>query len=67
VGSIPVGPAACGERKIADYIELVATGRARATGGMVSAPTDLNVFTRGHVGGDHFGPKTLARQRRVVE
>jgi len=35
---------------------------------MVSTPSDLiNVFTRGYVGGDLFGPKTLARQRKVVE
>ena len=50
-----------------DYSELVAAGWAWASGGMVSTPTDLNVFIRGYVGGDLFGPKTLARQRSVVE
>ncbi len=50
-----------------DYSELLAAGWAWASGGMVSTPTDLNDFIRGYVGGDLFGPKTLARQRRVVE
>jgi D-alanyl-D-alanine carboxypeptidase len=67
VGLVPISPAAYGERKITDYIELVAAGWPWAPGGMVLTPTDLEVFTPGCVGGDHFGPKTLARQRRVVE
>jgi D-alanyl-D-alanine carboxypeptidase len=55
------------ERPPDDISELVAAGWAWASGGMVSTPTDLNDFIRGYVGGDLFGPKTLERQRRVVE
>lgn len=50
-----------------DISELVAAGWAWASGGMVSTPADLNDFVRGYVGGDLFGPKTVERQRRVVE
>ena len=55
------------ERPPDDISELVAAGWAWASGGMVSTPTDLNDFIRGYVGGDLFGPKTLERQRRIVE
>jgi D-alanyl-D-alanine carboxypeptidase len=50
-----------------DISEQVAAGWAWASGGMGSTPTDLNAFIRGYLGGDLFGPKTLAQQRRVVE
>jgi D-alanyl-D-alanine carboxypeptidase len=41
--------------------------KAAQKGGRAKPPTDLNDFIRGHVGGDLFGPKILARQRKVVE
>src|SRR5688500_3129962 len=50
-----------------DLSEVVAAGWARASGGIVSTPADLNDFIRGYVGGKLFDRQTRAKQRRVVE
>jgi D-alanyl-D-alanine carboxypeptidase len=50
-----------------DLSEVLASGWFWAAGGMVSTPSDFNLFVRGYVGSDLFDKETRARQRQVFE
>ena len=74
--SLPVGPELqkpyihgydLSEEPPEDVSEQIAAGWSWASGGVVSTPADLNAFVRGYVGGELFGPRARAEQRRVFE
>jgi D-alanyl-D-alanine carboxypeptidase len=50
-----------------DLSEVLASGWFWAAGGMVSTPSDFNLFVRGYVGSDLFDKETRTRQRQVFE
>jgi D-alanyl-D-alanine carboxypeptidase len=49
-----------------DISEILASGWAWASGGIISTPLELNRFVRGYVGGALFGPELQAEQRDFV-
>ncbi len=49
-----------------DVSEILASGWAWASGGIVSTPAELNRFVRGYVRGTLFGPAVRSQQRRFV-
>ena len=55
-----------GEGSPEDISEIVASGWAWASGGIVSTPLELNRFIRGYVGGALFGPGVQTQQRQFV-
>ena len=50
-----------------DTSEVLASGWVWASGSRVSTPYDFNDFVRGYVGGELFGRRIQAEQRRVVQ
>jgi D-alanyl-D-alanine carboxypeptidase len=74
--SLPVGPELqkpyihgydLSEQPPEDVSEAIAAGWAWASGGVVSTPSDLNVFVRGYVGGELFDREVRRQQREVFE
>jgi D-alanyl-D-alanine carboxypeptidase len=49
-----------------DVSEVLASGWAWASGGIVSTPRDLNLFIRGYVSGRLFGADVQAQQRQFI-